>query len=154
MYVREKGGKRRFYAVSASPDLNFRYWLRYEKNGKQIWQRVGHYDLVKREKLRRAAHTLWGKEMQGQLAEGGHNNCCVPSDTPTYLPQMLDAMLELTIPLGKMELPLLGGNLENFFDGIVSISHIIFGECRVYKERQTCFPEFTRDVQSLGGTHL
>ena len=27
------------------------YWLRYEKNGKQIWQRVGHYDLLKREKL-------------------------------------------------------------------------------------------------------
>jgi len=86
-YVREKGGKRRFYAVSASPDLNFRYWLRYEKNGKQIWQRVGHYDLVKREKLRlerrlsaaaqgfvwtdplngvtRDGHTLRGKEMQG-----------------------------------------------------------------------------------------
>jgi hypothetical protein len=68
-------------------DFNVCYWLRYEKNGKQIWQRVGDYDLVKREKLRlerrlsaaaqgfvwtdplngdtRDGHTLRGKEMQG-----------------------------------------------------------------------------------------
>jgi len=61
--------------------------MRYEKNGKQIWRRVGHYDLGKREKLRlerrlsaaaqvfdwtdplnrdtRDGHTLRGKEMQG-----------------------------------------------------------------------------------------
>ena len=51
MYVREKRGKRRFSPAPASPDLVGCYWLRYEKNGKQIWQRVGHYDLLQRRKL-------------------------------------------------------------------------------------------------------
>jgi hypothetical protein len=51
VYVREKGGKRSFYPAPSNPDLIACYWLRFEKNGKQAWQRVGHYDLVKREKL-------------------------------------------------------------------------------------------------------
>jgi integrase len=51
VYVREKGGKRNFYPAPRNPDLTASYWLRYEKDGKQTWQRVGHYDLVAREKL-------------------------------------------------------------------------------------------------------
>ena len=51
MYVREKRGKRRFSPATASPDLVGCYWLRYEKNGKEIWQWVGHYDLLQRKKL-------------------------------------------------------------------------------------------------------
>jgi integrase len=51
VYVRERGGKRNFYPAPRDPDLAASYWLRYEKDGKQTWQRVGHYDLVAREKL-------------------------------------------------------------------------------------------------------
>jgi len=51
VYVREKGGKRSFNPAPSIPDLTNCYWLRYEKNGGQAWQRVGHYDLVQREKL-------------------------------------------------------------------------------------------------------
>jgi len=51
LYVRERGGKRNFYPAPRNPDLAACYWLRYEKDGKQKWQRVGHYDLVAREKL-------------------------------------------------------------------------------------------------------
>jgi len=51
LYVREKGGKRNFYPAPRNPDLAACYWLRYEKDGKQTWLRVGHYDLVAREKL-------------------------------------------------------------------------------------------------------
>jgi hypothetical protein len=46
VYVREKGGKRTFYPAPSVPDLTANYWLRYERVGKQSWQRVGHYDLV------------------------------------------------------------------------------------------------------------
>jgi hypothetical protein len=45
-YVREKGGKRNFYPIlypsPRIPDLAGWYWLRYEKDGVQVWQRVGH----------------------------------------------------------------------------------------------------------------
>lgn len=51
LYVRERGGKRNFYPAPRNPDLAACYWLRYEKDGKQTWLRVGHYDLVAREKL-------------------------------------------------------------------------------------------------------
>lgn len=51
VYVREKGGKRSFYPAPRIPDLTACYWLRYEKDRGQAWQRVGHYDLVAREKL-------------------------------------------------------------------------------------------------------
>ena len=51
VYVREKGGKRNFYPAPRNPDLAACYWLRYENDGKQSWRRVGHYDLVAREKL-------------------------------------------------------------------------------------------------------
>ena len=51
LYVRERGGNRNFYPAPRNPDLAACYWLRYEKDGKQKWQRVGHYDLVAREKL-------------------------------------------------------------------------------------------------------
>jgi integrase len=51
VYVRERGGKRNFYPAPRNADLAACYWLRYEKDGKQTWQRVGHYDLVVREKL-------------------------------------------------------------------------------------------------------
>ena len=51
LYVGERGGKRNFYPAPRNPDLAGCYWLRYEKDGKQTWQRVGHYDLVAREKL-------------------------------------------------------------------------------------------------------
>lgn len=51
VYVRERGGKRNFHPAPRNPDLGACYWLRYEKNGKQTWQRVGHYDSVAREKL-------------------------------------------------------------------------------------------------------
>ena len=51
VYVRERGGKRNFYPAPRNPDLAACYWLRYENDGKQSWQRVGHYDLVAREKL-------------------------------------------------------------------------------------------------------
>jgi hypothetical protein len=51
VYVREKGGKRNFHPAPRNPDLAACYWLRYEKDGRQTWQRVGHYDLVAREKL-------------------------------------------------------------------------------------------------------
>src|SRR5882762_1170806 len=51
VYVREKGGKRSFHEAPSIPDLSACYWLRYEKDGKQTWQRVGHYDLVAKEKL-------------------------------------------------------------------------------------------------------
>jgi hypothetical protein len=51
VYVREKGGKRRFDPTPENPDLTACYWLRYEKGGKHTWQRVGHYDSVRREKL-------------------------------------------------------------------------------------------------------
>ena len=49
--VREKGGKRTFYPAPSVPDLTANYWLRYERAGKQAWQRVGHYDLVAKAKL-------------------------------------------------------------------------------------------------------
>jgi integrase len=51
LYVREKGGKRSFSRAPEIPDLAACYWLRYEKDGKQIWQQVGHYDSVQREQL-------------------------------------------------------------------------------------------------------
>ena len=51
VYVREKGGKRSFYPAPRIPDLRACYWLRYDKDLGQAWQRVGHYDLVVREKL-------------------------------------------------------------------------------------------------------
>jgi hypothetical protein len=51
VYVRESGGKRNFYPAPRNPDLAACYWLQYEKDGKQSWQRVGHYDLVAKEKL-------------------------------------------------------------------------------------------------------
>jgi hypothetical protein len=51
VYVREKGGKRTFYPAPSVPDLTANYWLRYERAGKQAWQRVGHYDLVAKAKL-------------------------------------------------------------------------------------------------------
>jgi hypothetical protein len=51
VYVRKRGGKRTFYPAPRNPDLAAFYWLRYEKDGKQTWQRVGHYDLVAREEL-------------------------------------------------------------------------------------------------------
>ena len=51
VYVREKGGKRSFHEAPSIPDLSACYWLRYEKDGKQTWQRVGHYDLVAKAKL-------------------------------------------------------------------------------------------------------
>jgi hypothetical protein len=51
VYVREKGGRRSFHEAPSIPDLSARYWLRYEKDGKQTWQRVGHYGLVAKEKL-------------------------------------------------------------------------------------------------------
>ena len=51
VYVRERGGKRNFHPAPRNPDSAACYWLRYEKNGKQTWQRVGDYDLVAREKL-------------------------------------------------------------------------------------------------------
>jgi hypothetical protein len=51
VYVREKGGKRNFYPAPRNPDLDACSWLRCENDGKQSWQRVGHYDLVAREKL-------------------------------------------------------------------------------------------------------
>jgi len=51
VYVREKGGKRSFYEAPSIPDLSACYWLRYEKDGRQSWQRVGDYDSVQREKL-------------------------------------------------------------------------------------------------------
>src|SRR5215470_8545470 len=50
LYIRERGGKRNFYPAPRNPDLAACYWLRYERDGKK-WQRVGHYDLVAREKL-------------------------------------------------------------------------------------------------------
>lgn len=46
VYVREKGRKRSFYPAPRIPDLTACYWLRYEKDRGQAWQRVGHYDLV------------------------------------------------------------------------------------------------------------
>ncbi len=49
VYVREQGGKRSFYPAPRIPDLTACYWLRYEKERGQAWQRVGHYDLVARE---------------------------------------------------------------------------------------------------------
>ena len=51
VFVRDKGGKRSFNLAPSIPDLAACYWLRFEKDGKQTWQRVGHYDLVQREKL-------------------------------------------------------------------------------------------------------
>jgi hypothetical protein len=51
VYVREKDGKRSFRPEPRIPDLSACYWLRYEKDRGQVWQRVGHYDLVAREKL-------------------------------------------------------------------------------------------------------
>lgn len=51
VYVRERGGKRSFYPAPRIPDPTACYWLRYEKDGKQFPKRVGHYDLVAREKL-------------------------------------------------------------------------------------------------------
>src|SRR5260370_36246835 len=51
VYVREKGGKRTFYPAPSVPNLTANYWLRYERAGKQAWQRVGHYDLVAKAKL-------------------------------------------------------------------------------------------------------
>jgi hypothetical protein len=51
VYVREKGGRRSFYPAPQIPDLTACYWLRYEKDQGQAWQRVGHYDLVAKEKL-------------------------------------------------------------------------------------------------------
>jgi integrase len=51
VYVREKGGKRSFHPAPRNPDLAACYWLRYEKDGRQAWQRIGHYDLVAKEKL-------------------------------------------------------------------------------------------------------
>jgi len=51
VYVRERGGNRNFYPAPRNPDLAACYWLRYEKDGKQAWQPVGHYDSVQWEKL-------------------------------------------------------------------------------------------------------
>ena len=51
VFVRDKGGKRSFNLAPSIADLAACYWLRFEKDGKQTWQRVGHYDLVQREKL-------------------------------------------------------------------------------------------------------
>ena len=51
VYVREKGGKRTFYPAPSVPDLDACYWLRYERAGKQAWQRIGHFDLVAKAKL-------------------------------------------------------------------------------------------------------
>lgn len=51
VYVREKGGKRNFYPSPQIPDLAACYWLRYEKDGVQVWQRVGHYESVAKERL-------------------------------------------------------------------------------------------------------
>jgi hypothetical protein len=51
VYIRERGGKRSFHPAPENPDLAACYWLRYEKDGKQTWQRVGHYDLLAREQL-------------------------------------------------------------------------------------------------------
>ena len=51
VYAREKGGKRTFYPAPSAPDLTANYWLRYERAGKQAWQRVGRYDLVANAKL-------------------------------------------------------------------------------------------------------
>jgi hypothetical protein len=67
VYVREKGGKRSFYPAPSNPDLIACYRLRYEKDGKLAWQRVGHYDLVKREKLlleRRLSAAAQGSSFQ------------------------------------------------------------------------------------------
>ena len=51
VYIRGRGGKRSFHPAPEVPDLAACYWLRYEKDGKQTWQRVGHYDLLAREQL-------------------------------------------------------------------------------------------------------
>jgi len=41
VYVRQRGGNRTFHPAPKNPDLAASYWLRYEKDGKQRWQRVG-----------------------------------------------------------------------------------------------------------------
>ena len=47
VYIRKKvDGKRNYYPAPSVPDLTACYYLRYEGHGKQVWQRVGHFDLV------------------------------------------------------------------------------------------------------------
>jgi integrase len=133
VYVRERGGKRNFYPAPRNPDLAACYWLRYENDGKQSWQRVGHYDLVAREKL--LLERRLSAQAQGFILPEDHT-VAKNADSRVTIRAAVDAYLESlriknrpkkTISGKTYELGLFAGSCKkSYMDELVSADMLGF----------------------------